>query len=324
MTELKTRIAALAVALGTAAVATTAMAQEKVMVGEPSWPGAKIMSRIIGQVIETRLGGEADYAPGANAVIFAAMDGGRGDIDVHPDVWLPNQSSFTDEYVTEKGSVALSSGSYEGRAGFCAPNYMIEQGMKSVFDLATPDAQKLFDSDGDGKGEIWVGASGWASTNVGKVKVRDYGIELFLEPTTEDETVFYSRLKDMIAQEQGVVFYCYKPHYVHALYDVSLIEEPDYAPDLYSMVQPSDDSDWFEKSSILTGDEVKTVTVAYSKSLEERNPAAASFLSQIDMSADALSELTYQVVIKGVEIDTAVSDWLAANGDVVDGWLGLN
>lgn len=85
--------------LGMALSAGAASAQETVMIGEPSWPGARIMANLIGQVIETRLGGEVGYAPGANAVIFAAMDGGRGDIDVHPDVWLPNQQSFVDQYI---------------------------------------------------------------------------------------------------------------------------------------------------------------------------------------------------------------------------------
>ncbi|MEO0911456.1 MAG: glycine betaine ABC transporter substrate-binding protein, partial [Pseudomonadota bacterium] len=172
--------------------------------------------------------------------------------------------------------------------------------------------------------EIWVGASGWASTNVHQVKVRDYGIETFLEPTTEDETVFYARLKDAIANEEGVVFYCYKPHYVHALYDVTLIEEPEHNPEEYTIVTPDQDADWFNKSKITTGDQVKTVRVAYSNSLNERNEAAASFLASIDMDADALSALTYEVVVKGNEIDTVVADWIAQNGDVVDGWLGLN
>ncbi|MEL6424705.1 MAG: glycine betaine ABC transporter substrate-binding protein [Pseudomonadota bacterium] len=321
MKTLKTVAATLLVT----AAATGVSAQDKVMIGEPSWPGAKIMANLIGQVIEGRLGGEVGYAPGANAVIFAAMDGGRGDIDVHPDVWLPNQSSFTDEYVDGKGTVSLSSGSYEGRSGFCTPTYMAEKhNIRSVFDLGTPDAQSLYDTNGDGMGEIWIGASGWASTNVHQVKVRDYGIGAFLEPTTEDETVFYARLKDAIADEQGVVFYCYKPHYVHALYDVTMIEEPEHDPNAYTIVTPDQDADWFNKSSIMTGDQVKTVRVAYSNSLNDRNSAAASFLANIDMDADALSELTYKVVVQGGEIDTVVSDWIGANGTVVDGWLGLN
>ena len=319
------KLALIAAAAALTFATSGALGQSKVTVGEPSWPGAKIMANVIGQVIAKRLGGEAGYAPGANAVIFAAMDGGRGDIDVHPDVWLPNQKSFTDKYVAGKGTVALSKGSYEGRSGFCTPTYMAaKHGIKSVFDLATPGAQKLFDSDGDGRGEIWVGAAGWASTNVHRVKVRDYGIAPFLAPATEDETVFYSRLKDLIAEKKGVVFYCYKPHYVHALYDVVLLEEPKHDPAKYKIVQPNQDADWFKKSRILTGDRVKTIRVAHSRSLEKRAPAVAAFLTKIDMSADELSKLTYQVVVQKKEIEAVVAAWIAGNGKMVDGWLGLN
>ena len=200
----------LTLTLSLAFAGSAALAQDKVMVGEPGWPGAKIMAGIIGTVIENRLGVEVGYAPGTNAVIFASMDGGRGDIDIHPDVWLPNQRSFTKEYVDEKGTVSLSSGSYEGRAGVCVPTYMAEEhNIRSIYDLATPDAQKLFDTDGDGMGEIWVGSPGAASKNTSMVRVRDYGIEPFLTPTIEDETIFFARLKDLVAEKKGAAFYCY-------------------------------------------------------------------------------------------------------------------
>jgi glycine betaine/proline transport system substrate-binding protein len=315
----------LTLALSVTLAGTTAMAQEKVMVGEPGWPGARIMASIIGTVMETRLGVEAGYAPGSNAVIFASMDGGRGDIDIHPDVWLPNQASFTNEFVDDKGTVSLGTGSYEGRAGVCVPTYMVEDhNISSIYDLATPDAQALFDSDGDGMGEIWIGSPGAASRNTFAVRVRDYGIEPFLTPTTEDETIFFARLKDLIEEKKGAAFYCYSPHYVHALYDITMLEEPPHDPDTYVVVQPNEDADWYEKSNVDSGEIVKSVTVAYSSSLNDRSPAAAAFLANIDMDADALSALTYTVVVEGGEISTVVSDWIAENGDMVDGWLGLN
>ncbi|MGJ8611280.1 MAG: ABC transporter substrate-binding protein [Octadecabacter sp.] len=311
--------------LSMALAGTSAMAQETVMVGEPGWPGARIMASIIGTVMETRLGVEVGYAPGSNAVIFASMDGGRGDIDIHPDVWLPNQASFTNEFVDDKGTVSLGTGSYEGRAGICVPTYMVEDhNITSIYDLATPDAQALFDSDGDGMGEIWIGSPGAASRNTFAVRVRDYGIEPFLTPTTEDETIFFSRLKDLIAEEKGAAFYCYTPHYVHALYDVTMLEEPEHNPDTYVMVQPNQDADWYENSNVDSGEIVKSVTVAYSNTLNERSPAAASFLANIDMDADELSQLTYSVVVEGGEISEVVSEWIGENGDTVDGWLGLN
>ncbi|MGJ8590081.1 MAG: glycine betaine ABC transporter substrate-binding protein [Yoonia sp.] len=96
--------------LSMALAGTSVMAQETVMVGEPGWPGARIMASIIGTVMETRLGVEVGYAPGSNAVIFASMDGGRGDIDIHPDVWLPNQASFDGKPPDATGEIRFVEG----------------------------------------------------------------------------------------------------------------------------------------------------------------------------------------------------------------------
>ena len=102
---------------------------------------------------------------------------------MHPDVWLPNQSNFTDEYVGKNNTVALSEGDYEGFSAFCAPKeFAAKHNIKSVFDLAIPEAVKLMDRDGDGMGDIWVGGPGWASTKINSVKVRDYGTSNFFKP----------------------------------------------------------------------------------------------------------------------------------------------
>ena len=305
------------------AVAPTAAA-EKIVIGDPGWPGAKIIANVIKTVITDKLGGEAELVPAKNPAIYAGMDAGKGGIDVHPDVWLPNQQSFTDEYVEKKKTVALSSGSYEGRTGFCAPTAAVKShGIKSVYDLATPKARKLFDSDGDGRGEIWVGASGWASTKINTVKVRDYGIGDFLEPTTEDEAVFYAKMAAAVKKGEGVVFYCYSPHYVHKLHDVTMIEEPEHNSDDYVIVQPNEDPDWFAKSKITTGDQVKTVRVAYSRSLERRAPAVARFLRNIDLDAGAVSAMTHAVSVEKQDPSQVALDWVGANTAIVDSWLGL-
>ena len=178
------KLGMLAAAAALMFAANGALAQSKVMVGEPSWPGAKIMANIIGQIITGRLGGEAGYSPGANAVIFAC-DGRRpgrhrrasGRVAPQPESPLPMNMS------TKREPSLFPRVPTKDAAASAAPTYMAEEhGIKSVFDLGTPAAQELFDADGDGMGEIWVGASGWASTNVHRVKVRDYGIEAFLDP----------------------------------------------------------------------------------------------------------------------------------------------
>ena len=108
----------LAVATG---LPSAAMSAEKVNIGVPAWTGAQAVAALLQAVVEERIGGEAGMVPGNNATIFQGMDQGKGDIDVHPDVWLPNQESFTKKYVDGAGTVQLSKHPYEGNQGFCVP-----------------------------------------------------------------------------------------------------------------------------------------------------------------------------------------------------------
>ena len=87
------------VAIAFSVASSVSYAAETVNIGVPSWTGAQAIANLLKVVVETRIGGTADLVPGNNATIFQAMDQGKGDIDVHPDVWLPNQESFTKKYV---------------------------------------------------------------------------------------------------------------------------------------------------------------------------------------------------------------------------------
>ena len=66
--------------------------------------GAQAIAQLIHEVVTKKLGGKAEFVTGTNAIIFQAMDQGKGSIDIHPDVWLPNQETFTKKYVGQKNS----------------------------------------------------------------------------------------------------------------------------------------------------------------------------------------------------------------------------
>jgi glycine betaine/proline transport system substrate-binding protein len=297
---------------------------ESVKIGVPSWTGAQAIAHILGTVVENRIGGEVEYVPGNNATIFQAMDQGKGDIDVHPDVWLPNQESFTKQYVDEAGTVTLSSNPYQGNQGFCvSKDFAAANNITDIADLGRPDVAALMDSDGNGKGEMWIGAPGWASANVNEVKVRDYGLLDFIEPIRAEESVKTARIKDSIAKGEGYAFYCYEPHAVWYMFDVVMLSEPTYDPAKYVMIQPSDDADWYEKSTVATKDDLKKVQIAWSNSLPERSPAIAEFFQRFSLSADDVSNFAYEISGKGRDPAEVAKEWMEANPDRVDAWLGL-
>ena len=284
---------------------------EDVKIGVPSWTGAQAMAHLLGAVVEMRIGGTVDYVPGNNATIFQGMDQGKGDIDVHPDVWLPNQESFTKKYVDGAGSVVLNQQPYEGNQGFCvSKDFAKANNITDIADLGRPDVAALMDSDGNGKGEMWIGAPGWASANVNEVKVRDYGLLDFIEPIRAEESVKTARIKDSIAKGEGYAFYCYKPHAVWFMFDVVMLSEPTYDSAKYTMVQPSDDADWYEKSSVSTKDALKQVQIAYSKTLPDRSPAIAEFFERFSVTADDVSNFAFEISGNGRDSDEFASEWV--------------
>ena len=321
---MRTSLKTLGLAATASLLAMPAMAAEEVKIGVPSWTGAQAIAYLLGEVVESRIGGTVEFVPGNNATIFQAMDQGKGDIDVHPDVWLPNQESFTKKYVDEAGTVTLSSNPYQGNQGFCVTeDFGTANNITDIADLGRPDVAALMDSDGNGLGEMWIGAPGWASANVNEVKTRDYGLLDFVEPIRAEESVKTARIKDSIAKGEGYAFYCYKPHAVWFMFDVRMLTEPTFDPAKYVMVQPSDDADWYEKSMVATKDALKDVQIAWSNSLVDRSPAIAEFFANFGLNADDVSQLAFEISANGRDPADVAKEWVNANSDRVDGWLGL-
>ena len=306
-----------------AVTGSPASAAEKINIGAPSWTGAQAIAHLIQEIVTSRIGGEANLVPGNNAAIFQAMDAGKGDIDVHPDVWLPNQKSFTDKYVDGTGNVALSENAYEGKQSFCVSRAFSEKAnVTSIFDLARPEVAAMMDSDGNGKGEIWIGAPGWASANVNQVKVRDYGLMPFMEPIRADQAVMTATVGDSIKNDMGYAFYCYSPHAIWFQHDIVRLSEPEFDESKYKALQPDQDPNWFENSKVMTEDALKQVQIAYSKSLESRSPAIAEFIKNIALTGDDVSSFAFEIE-GGKDAADVAKAWVAENSDRVDGWLGL-
>ena len=65
-----------------------------VVVGVPNWPSVEVTANVIKAIVEQNLGLTVELQTGTNPVIFEAMD--KGSMQIHPEVWLPNQQSLVD------------------------------------------------------------------------------------------------------------------------------------------------------------------------------------------------------------------------------------
>ncbi len=291
-----------------------------IVIGVPNWPSVAQTADILKVVIEDNFGLEVELQSGTNPVVFEAMD--SGSMHVHPEVWLPNQSNLHNTFVTEKGTVVMSPNGVPAFQGMCVTKATADRtGIKALIDLSDPDMAKNFDSDGDGMGEVWIGASGWASTNVEKVRAKSYGFDETMTLKEMDETLAMAEVDNAVAKDENIVFFCYTPNHVFALHDLVILDEPAFDAAQWNMIQPTDDPDWLEKSSTPVAWDLAYLHVHYAASLQDSHPDVAAMLSKVDLTTDLVSGMTYAVVVDKVDKAEYAKQWVAENADLVNTWL---
>ena len=299
--------------------ATAVSAQEKVMISDPNWNGARAVGHVIKAIITGQMGGEAEILTGMNQqpVIFAGMDKGDGSIDVHPDMWMPNWQSAWDQYVTGNGTVKTNNG-YAGTSLLYVPTYLADK-VNSIEDLKNPEIAAMFDSDGDGLGEYWAGDVTWASTKRWQVKFKSYGLDGLWEPNIISGDTFKAGLAAAYAASQPQLFYYWTPEALHVQYDLTALKEPARFDGCEQL--DLDAESWLEVSEFECEGTAASVYIAYSASLEERNPKVAAMLSRMQLTGDEVGLWIQEMFENKRDPAEVAADWIAENQDLVNSWV---
>lgn len=309
-----------AAAMASAMAFSTAAMAADVVIGVPNWPSVAATANVLKVIIEDNFGLEVELQNGTNPIVFEAMDSGA--MHAHPEVWMPNQQNLHNTYVKDKATVAMNENGVAAFQGMCTPKAFAEKhGIKSIDDLTNPDIAALFDTDGDGKGEIWIGAPGWASTNIEKIRAKSYGYDQTFELTESDETLAYANLDNAIKAGKPWVGFCYTPHYVFVLHDLQVLEEPKYDAAKWKVIQPTDDPAWLDKSMAGTAWDTAYLHLHYAKSIADKHPEVAGLFKNMKLDTDTVSAMTYALVIDKKDPAEYAKEWVKKNEDKVLDWL---
>ncbi|MDO6757816.1 glycine betaine ABC transporter substrate-binding protein [Phaeobacter inhibens] len=288
-----------------------------VVIGVPNWPSVRVTANVLKIVLEDNLGLDVELQNGSNPIVFEAMD--TGAMQVHPEVWLPNQANLHNTFVKEKGTVAMNPNGIPADQAMCVTKGTAERtGIKSLSELSDPDMAANFDSDGDGMGEIWIGAAGWASTNVEKIRAKSYGYDQTMTLKEMDETLALAEVDAATDQNTNVVFFCYTPHHMFQLYDLVQLEEPPHDPAKWNVAQPTDDPNWLENSSAAMAWDKAYLHIHYQAAMDE---SAAAVLSKVNLTSDQVSAMVYALIVDEMDAEVFARKWVEENADQVDSWL---
>ena len=315
-------------------------AKEKVVIADMNWTGAIAIANVLKVIMEKYLDAEVEFTFADDTVVFAAMNKGDGSIDINPDFWSNHWTDLWDKFIAEgsRESVLVNDTPYLGEEGLWVPDYVYDDlGLRSVQDLANPDLAKQFDTDGDGLGDYWTGAVGWVTEHSFQVHAKSFGYTDYWQGFNVEQDVAEGLIDSLIKRRKPVLFYHWKPEWIHIAHTLKKLEEPAfdgyanpgkqshpwYKPDgCYNFVDPDEDSNWLDNGYINCGMPSASVYIAYATALAERSPKIGQFLKQVALDSSMVSGWLYAMGKEGREAAEVAEEWVAANPDIVEGkWL---
>lgn len=289
------------------------------LIAMPNWPSGQATANILKVALKKEFGLDADVREMGTLIAFAGLN--SGEVDIHPEVWLPNLDNLVDKYVKEAGTVALSPKGVPAWQGICANRTAAEKyGIRDVSDLSDPKKTAALDTDGDGRGEMWIGAQTWSSTAIERIRANGYGYAKTMTLLEMPEDVGMAAVDAADATDRPIVFACYAPHYVFELHDIVRLTEPPHDPAKWKIVLPSEDPLWLSKSSAHVAWGAAHFHIAYATSLGKRYPKVMEFLKKIDLKPEEVTKMAYALQVERQDPYKYAVQWVAERGARVDGW----
>jgi glycine betaine/proline transport system substrate-binding protein len=288
------------------------------VIAMPNWYSGQASANILKVALKKEFGIDADAVEMGTLIAFAGLD--SGSVDIHPEVWLPNLDDLVEKYVKGAGTVALSPIGVPAWQGICETRAAEEQGIRDIADLNDPQKTAIFDTDGDGKGEMWIGAPSWSSTAIERIRANSYGYGKTMRLLEMPEEVGMAAVDAAVATGRPIIFGCYAPHTVFKLHDIVRLTEPPYDPAKWKIVLPTEDPQWQEKSSATVGWDTAHYHIAYATSLRERYPQVVKFLDRVDFTPEEATDMSYALQVERQDPYDYAQKWVARNEARVKGW----
>lgn len=289
--------------------------RKEIVLAQFDWPASIGITYIMKHVLQSKLDVRATIIPLSQDVGWKTIE--KGVLDAAAEIWWPARIADINRYVHERKTVEMSLTYDNAPQGIVIPTWVSKKyGITDIDDLR--QNAKLFDLTGDGKGDMWAGAIDWSATEIMKIKVRDYSLNL--DPFTEDTWVFYTMFQKAMKQEQPIVFYYWAPDWLFSKFDLTWIKEPEYDPTKWSHVRGEPG-----QSKITCAWQPARVYTIYNKKLKDLVPSAYQFFKNFYISIDDVNFIIAEIenIPGNPKKDPAVvaKKWVSKHPEILKNWI---
>lgn len=306
------------VSLGIAALlmlSSCAKEPTKVVFGDAGWDSMKFHNAVAMFIAENAYGMQTEEMSGTTAITYSALK--TGDIQVYMETWKDGLPTY--EADLAEGSIQQLSINYDDNAqGLYVPRYVIEgdasrgieataPGLKTVEDLKNY-ADVFPDPDDPTMGRIYGSISGWEVDKVLRAKVEYYGLDQYynyMDPGSD--AALSAAISAAYEKGEPIVAYYWEPTWITGKYDLVLLEDTPYDPDVY----------YEGKCAYPT----MQVTVCVNSVFQQENPDFCAFLSNYKTSSALTAEALSYIQANDATYEDTAKWFLKQHDELLDEWL---
>ncbi|MCY0967290.1 choline ABC transporter substrate-binding protein [Parathalassolituus penaei] len=262
-----------------------------VRLGYVDWTDVRVTTAVAEQLL-TKLGYQVNVSEYTVDTIYQQLADNK--LDAFLGTWMPSNSGAVGPYL-EKGSVKFIKTNLEGaRYTLAVPDYVYQQGIRSVADIAAHADR--FESRIYG---LEKGNDGNAL--VQKMITRnDFGLKNFKLIETS-ERLMLAQVKGRVKRGEWIAFLAWEPHPMNTTFKIEYLAGAD---------------DYFGPNY---GRAVVNTTTR--EKLMDDCPNLGQFLSNLTFTVDMEQSIMDQVLNGFIPVERAVSMWLEKNPMQVNQWL---
>ncbi|GGJ88097.1 ABC transporter substrate-binding protein [Lentibacillus kapialis] len=291
---------------------------DKLVFADAGWNSIRVHNSIARKIIEEGYGISTEVTPGSTAATVQGLR--EGDIDIYMELWTDNIKDVYDEAIEVGDFEKVSTNFDDNEQGIYVPTYVIEGDEERGIEPMAPDLKtvedlknypELFEDPAEpGKGRLINAPSGWSVEKAITQKMETYGLnDTFINFKPGSDAAIVASLADAYDAGEAWVGYYWSPTAVTAKYDLTLLEEPKYDPEVYEETKG-------------TAFPPNDVVVGVHKDIPDAAPKVVDFLSNYETTS-ALTEqaLNYMNENEDASAEEAAEWWMNENEDVWTSWV---
>ena len=285
-----------------------------VVLVENPWTASSLNVNVAKILLEEELGYEVEIILLDESAQWAAI--GAGEAHASLEVWPSGHQENIEEYINEL-EVVVDGGAVGpvGKIGWYVPSYVVEEHpeLATWEGFTDPEVAGLFATAETGDNGQFLGAApGWVQYDEQIIE----NLELPLQVVSGgSEEAILAAVQAAYRREEPVLFYFWTPHSVHAEYELTEVELPEYTEECYEGAAEG------EIDNIACDYPEDVLFKIFWGDLEEEAPEAFEFLSKMTYTTEDQIAMIAAVELDGLTVEEAAQQWIDDNEDVWSEWL---